>query len=95
MLIVAMLLTKLLDDNIQLSQKVEQLQAELQSKQVMLDESSLSVVKRSRRRYQNISKKLQTTETILDKMSTIKQLQSEKSELREEFDTVVNELEEK
>ena len=85
------------DENIQLSRKVQQLQTELQSKQIMLDESNLSVHKlqRSRRRFKNISKKLQTTETIVDKISTIKRLQIEKSELRQEFDMVVNELEEK
>ena len=57
-----------LDENIQLSRKVQQLQTELQSKHIMLDESSLSVRKlqRSRRRFNNILKKLQTTETIVD-----------------------------
>ena len=85
-----------LDKNIQLSRKVEQLQAELQLKQVMLDESSLSVDKlqRSRRRYKNISKKPQTTETIVDTMSTVRRLQT-KLELQQEFDMVVTGLEEK
>ena len=59
-------------------EEVQQLQTELQSKQIMLDESNLPVHKlqRSRRRFKNISKKLQTTETIVDKISTIKRLQS-------------------
>ena len=63
-----------LHEYIQFSRKVQQLQTELQSKQIMLDESNLSVRKlqRSRRRFKNILKKLQTTETIVDKMSTIK-----------------------
>ena len=44
------------DENIKLSRKVQQLQTELQSKQIMLDESNLSVHKlqRSRRRFKNI-----------------------------------------
>ena len=63
-----------LDENIQLSRKVQQIQTELQSKQIMFDESNLSVHKlqRSRRSFNNILKKLQTTEIIVDKMSNIK-----------------------